>query len=235
MTNKMNKEYFLKNDFLVLENFLEKETLQSACSIKKINKWYDPNKKFLDRQNNNSDKNQYESHENYSTNFVPTFNRFVADINELNFHLKEILDVFRSTVFLDNLKFVTGLDDLFFDESLRGGGLQKSKNGAFLRLHLDNNWNPKIECYPIINVILFLSDWCENYGGELELWNKNQKIKSIPPKLNTLVVRKNSPESYHGFPHPLKCPEEYSRLALVFFYYTKQIEPDQKRSSALWL
>ena len=98
----MNKECFLKNDFLVIENFLEKPPLDCLVNINKIKKWNDPNKGFPDRQKNNN-KNEYESHENYSVDFAPTSNRLVANINELNSNLKEILDVFRSNDFLENL------------------------------------------------------------------------------------------------------------------------------------
>jgi len=231
--DKIKKDYE-NNGFVFIDDFLDKNLfIEYVNNINNITIWNDPNNGFLERQKKQN-KSNYELHENYSSEYNPTSNRTVADRNQIKQNLPKTISFFSSFDFINFIKNVSGIDDLFFDDSLRGGGLQKSENGAYLNIHLDNNWSPNTESYPVVNLILFFSNWKKEYGGELEIWNKNYK-NYILPKENRLVIRHNSEESYHGFPNPINCPKNENRIALVLFYHTKKIIPKNKRSSALWI
>lgn len=221
--------------FSVIDNYLEKSKISNAIDdIANISIWNDPNYGFKERLLK-QEKDKYTKHENYNIDYEPTHNRFVADKSQLGPNIQNVLKHFESPEVLQKFKLLANVDDLFFDKDLRGGGLQKSGNGAFLKVHIDNNWNPRTESYPILNVILFMSDWCEEYGGSLELWTQTHCFKKILPIKNRLIIRENSDLSYHGFPTPIQCPENVFRYALVMFYHTKKMIPENKRLSAVWI
>ena len=74
-----------------------------------------------------------------------------------------------------------------------------------------------------VNVFLFLNDeWPEEYGGHLELWNKelNTCGQRILPSLGRFVIFSTSDFSYHGHPHPLSAPAGRVRRSLALYYYT---------------
>ena len=60
------------------------------------------------------------------------------------------------------------------------------------------------------------------YGGDLELWDKNMKkgVKKIAPLFNTMALFSTTDFSYHGHPNPLTCPKDRSRKSLALYYYS---------------
>ena len=65
-------------------------------------------------------------------------------------------------------------------------------------------------------------DWEEEYGGHLELWEKDmsQCVSKILPKFNRAAMFSTTGDSWHGHPNPLSCPEGKSRKSLALYYYT---------------
>ena len=65
-------------------------------------------------------------------------------------------------------------------------------------------------------------DWKEEYGGALELWDKDMKYckKKYLPKFNSMVVFGTTDFSNHGHPDSLSCPDNRSRKSLATYYYS---------------
>jgi hypothetical protein len=74
-----------------------------------------------------------------------------------------------------------------------------------------------------LNLLLYLNkDWKEEYGGHLELWNRDmtQCGAKLLPVLNRVMVFGTTDFTYHGHPDPLKCPEGMTRKSLALYYFT---------------
>ena len=140
--------------------------------------------------------------------------------------LGEVVDEFNSPEFVSWLSRLVGIPDLLADDMLEGGGLHQSVRGGFLNVHTDfsmhhyhKHWRRRV------NLILYLNpDWCEEWGGALELWDTSMKhcVVKYPPLLNHAVIFTTNERSLHGFPDPLTCPETQSRKSLALYYYTAE-------------
>ena len=142
---------------------------------------------------------------------------------------------FNSPVMLEWLRRVTGIEGLIPDNSYRGGGCHQILPGGKLDIHEDFNVHPITGLHRRLNAILFLNkDWKEEYGGHLELWNKEmtEPVVRILPTFNTLVVFATDCDSYHGHPEPLTCPEGMTRKSMAAYYYTKPI--NEKAHSTIY-
>jgi Rps23 Pro-64 3,4-dihydroxylase Tpa1-like proline 4-hydroxylase len=142
--------------------------------------------------------------------------------------LGEVVDELNSPEFVQWLSDVTGIPNLLADDSLEGGGLHQSTRGGFLNIHTDfsmHHYNKKWRRR--INLILYLNpDWQENWGGAIELWDRNvtRCVAKVPPLLNEVLIFQTDEISYHGFPEPLSCPEGESRKSIALYYYTEETQ-----------
>jgi hypothetical protein len=143
--------------------------------------------------------------------------------------LQSILDELNSDRFVHFLEGLSGIDDLFADESLEGGGLHQSPRGGFLNIHADFTVHPKHQDWRRrVNLLLYLNeDWKPAYGGELELWSTDMKRceRKVAPVGNRVVVFTTNADSFHGHPDPLTCPKDMSRRSLALYYFTKEDRP----------
>lgn len=131
--------------------------------------------------------------------------------------------------FLRFLRGLTGIEGLFVDESMDGGGLHQSLTGGFLNIHADfivhphhRNWRRRV------NLLLYLNDeWPPEYGGALEFWSTDmkQRDKMIAPLGNRVVIFNTDADSFHGHPDPLRCPPEVSRRSLALYYFSIEDDP----------
>lgn len=136
---------------------------------------------------------------------------------------QQILGYFNSAAFLQFLETLTGIDGLIPDPWFEGGGLHQIQKGGYLKIHADFNRHEKLKLDRRVNVLLYLNaNWREEYGGHLELWNKDMSccVERILPKLNRLVVFNTTDTSFHGHPQPLNCPDGNCRRSLALYYYT---------------
>ena len=219
LNNKNHKKNFLNGfpyEHLVFDDFFPHEIIEELFEYtKNIKKWNDihvfQNKPHIK-------------------------NRLVADYSELQGIIKETIDFFYSEPMFDFISNLLGVKVFNDPNSLRGGGLQKSTDGAFMDIHLDNNWNENLQAWTVANVILYLSsDWDDSYGGHLELCKKNKVCKKIKPILNRCVICINNNKSYHGYKNPIKAPENKFRQSLILFYFSKNpIIKANKRFGAKW-
>ena len=149
--------------------------------------------------------------------------------------LAAIVEELNSPRFLQFLKALTGIEGLFADSTLEGGGLHQSPKGGFLNIHADFTIHPHHRDWRRrVNVLVYLNkDWQENYGGHLELWDKAMKnqVHKIAPLLNRCVIFNTDEDAYHGHPEPLTCPEGTTRKSIALYYFTKEATPPRIRST----
>ena len=138
--------------------------------------------------------------------------------------IKILFDFLNSKTFLLFLQTLTGIkENLLSDPYLMGGGLHEIKKGGVLKVHTDFNRHPFFNLDRRINVLIYLNkNWNNNYGGSLELWDKDMKncIKKIPPLFNNMVIFSTNDFSNHGHPEPLACPDDTSRKSLALYYFS---------------
>ena len=151
--------------------------------------------------------------------------KFATDLNfvfpeKINF----LLNILNSYKFLNFLQQLTGIKEtLMPDPYFWGGGLHQMKKGGFLKVHSDFNYHPLSKLDRRINILIYLNkEWKNEYGGHLELWDKNMENcgKKISPIFNKMVVFNTNDFSYHGHPDPLNCPENMTRKSIALYYYS---------------
>jgi Rps23 Pro-64 3,4-dihydroxylase Tpa1-like proline 4-hydroxylase len=137
---------------------------------------------------------------------------------------------FNSSVFLEFLESLTGIPGLIPDPYYEGGGLHQIVRGGFLKVHADFNWHEHLKLDRRLNVIVYLNrDWKEEYGGHLELWNRDMTRceRRVLPIFNRCVIFGTTDFSYHGHPEPLTCPEGVTRKSLALYYYSNGRPADE--------
>jgi Rps23 Pro-64 3,4-dihydroxylase Tpa1-like proline 4-hydroxylase len=139
-------------------------------------------------------------------------------------NIKYLFDFLNSKTFLVFLQKLTGIKEtLLSDPYLEGGGLHEIKRSGVLKVHTDFNRHPFFNLDRRINVLIYLNkNWESNFGGELELWDKEMKncIKKISPLFNQMVIFSTTDFSNHGHPNPLTCPKNISRKSLALYYFS---------------
>ena len=128
-----------------------------------------------------------------------------------------------SSTFIDFLETLTGIDGLIPDPHFWGGGLHQIKRGGYLKIHADFNRHEKLRLDRRLNLLLYLNqDWKEEYGGHLELWNRDMSRceKRVLPIFNRCVIFNITDYAYHGHPEPLACPTAQTRKSLALYYYS---------------
>jgi Rps23 Pro-64 3,4-dihydroxylase Tpa1-like proline 4-hydroxylase len=139
-----------------------------------------------------------------------------------------------SSVFINFLESLTGIDGIIPDPHFEGGGLHQIERGGYLKMHVDFNQHAKLRLDRRLNLLVYLNkDWKEEYGGHLELWDKDMTRceKKILPIFNRCVIFNTTDFSYHGHPEPLNCPEGQTRKSLALYYYSNG-RPAQEASNA---
>ena len=138
----------------------------------------------------------------------------------------ELLEELGSKEFMKKLSKITGINDIFFDPYLDGGGLHQTFNGGSLNVHTDFLAHKlKKKWKRVINLIIYMNkDWLDEYNGELELWDVKvkKKIKKVSPIFNRCIIFKTDKKSFHGHPSKLNIPENMSRKSVIVYYYIKE-------------
>ena len=201
--NKNN--YINANPFpnIVIDDFFNEEFLNDV-----LNEFPNLSKK----QNSDSYVNQNE---------IKFANNLYSDFSK---NIKLLFDFLNSNYFVGFLQKITNINEkLIIDEKLNGGGLHEIKKGGLLKIHSDFNRHPILNLDRRLNVLVYLNkDWNEDYGGHLQLWDKEmQKCeKKILPIFNRMVIFSTTDYSNHGHPDPLNCPDKRSRKSVATYYYS---------------
>ena len=161
--------------------------------------------------------------------------------NKWDFFPKNIystLTYLNTPQFIDKIKKITGIKNLYPDIGLHGGGLHIHGKGDKLNVHLDYSIHPKLKLQRKINLIIYLGkDWNPEWGGQLEMWSadKKQCVKSVDTLFNRAVLFDTTQKSYHGLPTPLTCPEHYHRKSIAVYYLTDIPEKCSSHSKAIFI
>jgi hypothetical protein len=126
--------------------------------------------------------------------------------------------------FLEDLAFITGIDDLLADDDLAGGGMHQTGPHGRLDVHVDFNLLEARNWHRRLNILVYLNPvWKKEWGGYLELWDRDVKVchHAFAPILNRCVIFETSDISFHGV-QPLTCPPEMVRKSFAAYYYTAQ-------------
>jgi len=151
--------------------------------------------------------------------------RWGETYEDMPYTIKKIIDFFYSKNFINILEKKFNLKNIEADWTMHGGGLHESFNSGFLKVHSDFIYMRKSKLRRVLNLLLYLnSNWQKNWGGSIELWDKKMKSakKSVLPEINRAVIFRTDSESNHGFPDPIRCPENVTRKSIALYYYTKE-------------
>jgi Rps23 Pro-64 3,4-dihydroxylase Tpa1-like proline 4-hydroxylase len=147
--------------------------------------------------------------------------------------IRDFLNEMNSFEMLLWLEALTGIDGLIPDPYFGGGGLHQIEPGGFLKIHADFNVHPKLKLDRRLNLLIYLNrDWRDEYGGHLELWERDRSTcrVRILPLFNRTVIFSTTDTSFHGHPHPLTAPAGMSRKSVSLYYYTAG-RPEEERSA----
>lgn len=138
---------------------------------------------------------------------------------------RQVIAELNSRPFIPFLAELSGISGLIPDPYLFGAGFHRINRGGYLGIHADFNFYKDLGVYRRLNALVYLSkEWKAEWGGELELWDKEMKEcrAKLLPKYNRLVIFSVEDQHYHGYPLPLTCPEGVERRSIALFYYTAQ-------------
>ena len=138
--------------------------------------------------------------------------------------LRSILDALNSDDFVAFVSELTGIEGMFADPTLEGGGLHQSMRGGYLNVHADftvhplhQNWRRRVNI-----LVYFNEDWDPSWGGDLELWSRDMKTcgKKVAPIANRSVIFTTEADTFHGHPEPMTLPEGRARRSLALYYFS---------------
>ena len=158
---------------------------------------------------------------------------FYHELSEISPRIRHFLDAMNGFEMLTFLEQLTGIDGLIPDPYFGGGGLHQIEAGGFLKVHADFNVHPKLKLDRRLNMLIYLNkDWRDEYGGHLELWDREMRAcrKRILPTFNRTVIFSTTDTSFHGHPHPLTPPSGATRKSVSLYYYTAG-RPQDERSA----
>jgi len=92
-----------------------------------------------------------------------------------------------------------------------------------LAIHADFNRHRAYSLDRRLNLLLYLNkDWREEYGGHLQLWNRDMTRceAKVLPVFNRVMIFSTTDFTYHGHPDPLQCPEGMTRKSLALYYFS---------------
>jgi len=145
----------------------------------------------------------------------------------------EIIKELNSSKFIEYLERLTGISNLLPDSTIEGGGIHQSKNGGFLNIHADFTVHPHRKTWRRrVNLLIYLNkNWSSEYGGDLELWEKDMAkcAVKIAPIFNRVVIFNTDEDSYHGFPDSIQCPNDVTRKSIALYYFTEEKTGSFKR------
>lgn len=140
---------------------------------------------------------------------------------------RQLFNFFNSAPFLAFLEGLSTIDALIPDPHFMGGGYHETGRGGYLGVHADFRINDRLHLHRRMNVIIYLNEsWLPEYGGALELWDRQMKNKcaTVLPVFNRCVIFNTDADSFHGHPDPLTCPEGVFRRSIALYYYTASKE-----------
>lgn len=119
---------------------------------------------------------------------------------------------------------VTGVDPVYGDTELFGGGLHEIRRGGYLNIHTDFNHHPTTLKHRRFNLLVYLNPvWEDEWNGHIELWDQglSHPFLKAAPLMGRALIFETSERSFHGHPVPLAVPPGFSRKSLATYYYSE--------------
>ena len=129
-----------------------------------------------------------------------------------------------SPEFMSKMSDMMGIPNLISDPDLFGGGIHETNSGGRLDVHVDFNYVEDKKLHRRLNILIYFNkNWKEEYGGYLDIWDKEVKqcYGAFAPIFNRACGFATSEISFHGVT-PLTCPPEMMRKSFATYYYTKE-------------
>ena len=144
--------------------------------------------------------------------------------------------------FIDKMKLISFIDDLWFDYGLNGGGWHMHGRGGNNNIHLDYNVHPKLGLQRKLNIIVYMTHgWLPEWGGGLELWSHDEenhqpkeRIKTVDNLFNRAIIFDTTQNSWHGLPGAIECPEGIIRKSIAAYYVQPAPAITEQRGRALF-
>lgn len=154
----------------------------------------------------------------------------------------DAVKILNSSLMLDAMSRRFEIKKVVPDPYFTGGGLNVTKPGGLLDVHVDGNYHDATGLNRRLNALLYLNpNWQPSWGGEFGIYDDlgDRCLKLVAPLFNRLVIFDTHDKSFHGLPAPLKFPDGETRKSIILYYYTKEPRPDsqitvEKPHSALW-
>lgn len=114
--------------------------------------------------------------------------------------LKDVTFAIQSPEIIGAIGERLSIPSLLGDPSLYAGGLSMMHKDDFLNPHIDNSHEATRTCYRRVNLLYYVTpDWREEYGGNLELWDKDvTKPVTLASLFNRLVIMETNRYSWHS-------------------------------------
>lgn len=195
---------------LVLDNFLEQELADKLHSSF-------PSLESLNVKRKSLNENKAEDY--HFERWDPSFSA-----------LREVVG---SEEFYGWMRRITGMPDLITTTDSLGSGVHQGGNGSYVDVHVDVNMNAEAGLWRRVNLLIYLNkDWKEEYGGHLEIWDKEMKTMhhKILPAHNRAIIFYTDDNSPHGVTK-VTCPEGESRKSFYTYFYTEIGEGFKYRDS----
>ncbi len=145
-------------------------------------------------------------------------------------YLKQLFDELQSDTFLRELSTLVGAPLLLDTERLYWG-VHLYDNGDKLDIHTDAGIHPLLNKKKHCTLGIYLSkDYEESQGCHLELWKgtsclKNpileEKVLSIAPIFNRMILFTCTDKAWHGNPEPLQANETTKRIFITISYLSE--------------
>ena len=151
--------------------------------------------------------------------------RGLDDYKQFPKSIQNFIDHLNSETFVKILENKFKIPGLIPDPTLFGGGMHESRKGGYLKLHSDFIYIRKRKVKRMLNLLIYLNkNWNESWGGAIELWDQKMEnnFLKVFPHINNAVVFRTDTESNHGFPDPIKCPDNEGRKSIAVYYYIKE-------------
>ena len=154
----------------------------------------------------------------------------------------DVIRIMNSSYFLQAVSQRFAIPKVMPDPYFTGGGLNVTKAGGLLDVHVDGNYHDASGLNRRLNALIYLNpNWKPGWGGEFGLYDENGDVclKEVEPIFNRLVIFDSHDKSFHGLPAPLNFPDGETRKSIILYYYTKDPRPQTQISveephSALW-
>lgn len=152
----------------------------------------------------------------------------ITDHTKFEAPIHRLYEILCSDEFVRTMSRMSGIENLIADPALAGGGIHETNSGGHLDVHVDFNFNETTGLYRRLNILVYFNkNWKEEYGGYLDLWNKDVSncVGRFAPTFNRAAGFATSNLSWHGVT-PVSCPLGEVRKSFAAYYYTREGPPD---------